>query len=102
MPGCYLYNVFCLHGVFGLLTHSLFVSIIVLHSAWCFLIKWFSSFYVHIVFLWNGYVPSGQIELRNNRYYYLTGRFYPQSNPLHIDSNHSDLIPTFTMISRAN
>ena len=40
---------FCFHGVFALLIHDLFISIIVLHYVHCYLIKWFSLFYIQTV-----------------------------------------------------
>ena len=44
--GYYSYSAFCVHGVFGLLTHNLFISFFYLHQ----LINWFSLFYVQTVF----------------------------------------------------
>ena len=50
MLGYLLYNVFCFHGAFGLLTNSLFISIIALHHMQYIFINWFSSFNVLTVF----------------------------------------------------
>ena len=54
----------------GLLTHSLFISGIILHSAFNLLVFPNSMFTPFFTYLLKGYVLSGEIALQNNHYYY--------------------------------
>ena len=63
-------NAFSLHALSGLLTHSLFISCIILNHSQLFYFLAFTSFNVHTVFFNDRAMCYGERAPKNNHHYY--------------------------------